>query len=68
MNESEIKFLVDVGVGHLVEQYLSSNDYDIRSVRDLDPRMPDEEIIQIALTKNASLSQWIETRPKVPSG
>ena len=48
MTHSEIKFLVDVGVGHLVEQYLSSNDYDIASVRDLDPRMPDEEIIKIA--------------------
>jgi predicted nuclease of predicted toxin-antitoxin system len=52
MSDVILKFLVDVGVGRLVEQYLLNNGYDVVSVRDLDPRMPDEEIIKIAFDQD----------------
>lgn len=52
MNKAETKFLVDAGVGHLVEQFLNNFGYDIKSVRDIDPRMPDEEIIKLAYNEN----------------
>ena len=48
MSESKLQFLVDVGVGKLVEQFLVNNGHDVVPVRDLNPRMPDEEIIEIA--------------------
>ena len=48
MNASELKFLVDVGVGRKVEEYLLEKSYNIKAVRLLDQRMPDEEIIRLA--------------------
>ena len=48
MIDSSIKFLVYVGVGRLVEQYLTNNGYDALSVRDINPSLPDDEIIKIA--------------------
>lgn len=48
MNCNRIKFLVDVGVGKSVENYLREKGYDIKTVRDIDPAMRDEKIIQIA--------------------
>jgi predicted nuclease of predicted toxin-antitoxin system len=43
-----IKFLVDVGVGRQVESWLLENGYDAKAVRDLNPRMADQEILAIA--------------------
>lgn len=43
-----LKFLVDVGVGRKVEEYLQAHRYDSKSVRDINPSMPDKEIIGIA--------------------
>ena len=48
MSASEIKFLVDVGVGKQVEEYLLKKRYDTKAVRSLDQRMPDQEIIRLA--------------------
>ena len=48
MSASELKFLVDVGVGKKVEEYLLEKRYDIKAVRSLDQRMPDQEIIRLA--------------------
>ena len=48
MIASKMKFLVDVGVGKKVEEYLSENRYDMKAVRSLDQRMPDQEIIRLA--------------------
>ena len=45
---TDLKFLVDVGVGEKVEDFLYKNGYDILSVRKLNPRMSDSEIIDIA--------------------
>ena len=49
---TDLKFLVDVGVGEKVEDFLYKNGYDILSVRKLNPRMSDSEIINIAAKDN----------------
>lgn len=48
MAKSELKFLVDVGVGKKVESYLFENGYDFKSVREIEHRMKDSEILKIA--------------------
>ena len=48
MSAGDLKFLVDVGVGKKVEEYLLEKRYDIKAVRSLDQRMPDQEIIRLA--------------------
>ena len=52
MNSSEVRFLVDVGVGKGIERYLREDGYDTKAVRAIDPRMEDEEIIRTAVTEN----------------
>lgn len=37
MNSIELKFLIDVGVGKGIENYLHAEGYDIKAVRDIDP-------------------------------
>ena len=48
MSAIELKFLVDVGVGKKVEEYLLEKKYDTKVVRLFDQRMPDQEIIRLA--------------------
>jgi predicted nuclease of predicted toxin-antitoxin system len=43
-----LKFLVDVGVGIKVERWLSVDDHDVKTVRAIDPKLPDQIILQIA--------------------
>lgn len=43
-----MRFLVDVGVGKKVENWLKENDYDVKSVRDLDVRTKDVDILKLA--------------------
>ena len=52
MNSSEPRFLVDVGVGKGIERYLREEGYDTKAVRDIDPRMEDEEIVLTAVSGN----------------
>lgn len=52
MEQKSLKFLIDVGVGKKVEQWLHSQRYDIKSIRDIDPKMPDKEILKIAVSNN----------------
>lgn len=52
MNLSELRFLIDVGVGKGIEKYLQDEGYDTKTVRDIDPRMEDEDIIRTAVTEN----------------
>jgi predicted nuclease of predicted toxin-antitoxin system len=51
MNSSELKFLVDVGVSKKVEEYLKTQGYDTKNVRDVDTRMTDENIIRLAASE-----------------
>jgi predicted nuclease of predicted toxin-antitoxin system len=43
-----VKLLVDVGVGSAVEAWLQAQGHDVLSVRNLDPRMPDDDILALA--------------------
>jgi predicted nuclease of predicted toxin-antitoxin system len=52
MNTTELKFLVDVGVGKGVENFLFEAGYDTKAVREINPRLEDEEIIRIAALEN----------------
>jgi predicted nuclease of predicted toxin-antitoxin system len=45
MSASDLKFLVDVGVGKKVEDFLYKSGYDVLTVRKINPRMSDAEII-----------------------
>ncbi|MCL5071313.1 MAG: hypothetical protein M1308_10525 [Actinobacteria bacterium] len=47
MSTSDLKFLVDVGVGKKVEDFLYKSGYDVLPVRKINPRMSDSEIIGI---------------------
>ena len=51
MEQENLKFLIDVGVGKKVERWLSNQGYDTTSVRDIDPRLPDKEILKIAVSE-----------------
>ncbi|OGV62040.1 MAG: hypothetical protein A3K19_27495 [Lentisphaerae bacterium RIFOXYB12_FULL_65_16] len=44
-----MNFLVDVGVGRSVESVLRQPGHDVRTVRDLDPRMTDDTILELAV-------------------
>jgi predicted nuclease of predicted toxin-antitoxin system len=44
-----VKLLVDVGVGKMVEKWLQAQGYDVLAVRDLDPRLPDSEILALVV-------------------
>ncbi|RZD17699.1 MAG: hypothetical protein EVG15_09795 [Candidatus Acididesulfobacter diazotrophicus] len=48
----KLKFLIDVGVGKKVENFLSAEGYDTKCIRDINPRMADIEILNIAATEN----------------
>ena len=41
-----MKFLVDVGVGKKVENWLKGNGFDVLSVRDIDSRAKDSQILR----------------------
>ena len=47
-----LKFLVDAGVGRKVEQWLSTSGHDVKTVRAIDPKMPDQTILQIAVEES----------------
>jgi predicted nuclease of predicted toxin-antitoxin system len=48
MSVSGLRFLVDVGVGKKVEEYLLEKGYDTKTVRSINQRMQDQEIIRLA--------------------
>jgi len=52
MNQKRLKFLVDVGVSKKVEEWLLRNGYDIKAVRDINPKMEDDKILSISVSEN----------------
>jgi len=48
MAKNDLKFLVDVGVGKKVESFLKESNYDIKSIRQIDHRMKDSQILRLA--------------------
>ncbi|MBW1702476.1 MAG: DUF5615 family PIN-like protein [Deltaproteobacteria bacterium] len=51
MSSFELKFLVDIGVSKKVEEYLVEQGYDTKTVRAIDTRMSDQEIIRLAASE-----------------
>jgi predicted nuclease of predicted toxin-antitoxin system len=47
-----LKFLVDVGVSRKVEQWLVETGYDAKTVRDIDPKAKDAEILRLAISES----------------
>ncbi|MCU0353921.1 MAG: DUF5615 family PIN-like protein [Cytophagales bacterium] len=43
-----LKFVADVGVGKSVEMYLQKSGYEVIAVRDINPSMPDLDILRLA--------------------
>ncbi len=43
--------MVDVGVSKKVEKWLSENGHDVKSVRDINPKAKDSEILQLAVSE-----------------
>lgn len=52
MKELKERFLVDVGVGKKVEEYLCQQCYNVKAVRDIDATMDDDKIIKLAQNEN----------------
>ncbi|MCG6534715.1 MAG: DUF5615 family PIN-like protein [Syntrophales bacterium LBB04] len=44
-----MKFLIDVGVGTKVDKWLRENGHEVISVRDIDSRAKDQDILQLAV-------------------
>lgn len=56
MSSKKLKLLVDVGVGTKVEEWLKNKEeYNAKTIRDIDPRMPDVEILKIAVSEKRLL-------------
>ena len=51
MNNTLLKFLIDMGVGKKVEDFLKQN-YDVKCIRDIDPCMVDINILKMAVSDN----------------
>lgn len=49
---AKLKFLVDVGVGRKVEEWLAENGYDVKRVRDINPKAKDSEILHLAVVES----------------
>jgi len=43
-----MKLLIDVGVGRSVEEFLKAAGHEVISVRELDPRMKDVDLLDLA--------------------
>jgi len=48
MSKSDLKFLVDAGVGKKVESFLFESGFDFKSVREIDHRMKDSKNLNLA--------------------
>lgn len=52
MPKSKLKFLVDIGVGKQLENWLHGRGYDTKTVRDIDPKAEDEFILKAAAAES----------------
>jgi len=51
MATTAMKFLIDVGVGKKVEEWLAESGYDVKTVRRIDPRAKDADILKLAVSE-----------------
>jgi predicted nuclease of predicted toxin-antitoxin system len=47
-----MKFLIDMGVGKKVEEWFRQERYDVKSIRDLDIRLKDADILMLAASED----------------
>jgi predicted nuclease of predicted toxin-antitoxin system len=52
MESRDIKFLIDVGVGKKVEDFLSNEGFNVKAVRDINSKMKDKEVLDLAVFEN----------------
>jgi len=52
VESGKIKFLIDVGVGKKVEEFLNNEGFDVKAIRDANPRMSDKEVLNLAVLEN----------------
>ena len=50
-----LKFLMDVGVSKAAEEWMHSENYDVLTVREINPRMPDIDILSLAVAEQRIL-------------
>jgi hypothetical protein len=48
MTNSSLKFIVDAGVGRIIEEWLIEEGFNVISVIKTNPEMPDAEILELA--------------------
>lgn len=53
MNNNEYKFVIDVGVGKIIENWLVQQKFSVFSIRNLNPEMADTEVIDLANREEA---------------
>lgn len=52
MKSADINFLIDVGVGKKVENYLDEQGFNVKAIRYIDPSMTDSNIIKLAFKED----------------
>ena len=55
MKNEDYKFVVDIGVGRIIEEWLEEQNFSVISIRTINPEMPDTDIIELANNENAIL-------------
>lgn len=53
MKSEDYTFIIDVGVGRIIEHWLQQQSFSVIGIRSLNPEMADIEIIELANKKNA---------------
>ncbi len=51
MLQKKPKFLIDAGVGKKVELWLLRRGYDVKNIRDIEPKMPDKKVLNMAVSE-----------------
>jgi predicted nuclease of predicted toxin-antitoxin system len=52
MPRDKLKFLIDIGVSKKLEEWLSVSGYDVKAMRDINPRAEDTEILSVAVSES----------------
>jgi predicted nuclease of predicted toxin-antitoxin system len=47
-SSSDLKFIIDVGVGRIIEEWLKLQDFTVISIATINPEMTDSEILKLA--------------------
>ena len=62
----ELKFIVAVGVSNKLEKWLAAQGFDVKTVRDIDPRISDHEIVKIASAVALPVKEVRRRRKRLP--